>query len=71
MMDIDLSSKEQVRVSPECPGNERQESIPLEDPIVLEAAQAQGDIPDGGLLAWTQVIMGHLIIFNSWGYITS
>ncbi|EUC31888.1 hypothetical protein COCCADRAFT_100202 [Bipolaris zeicola 26-R-13] len=29
------------------------------------------EIPDGGLLAWTQVVMGHLVIFNCWGYITS
>lgn len=29
------------------------------------------DIPDGGLIAWTQVVMGHLVIFNCWGYITS
>ncbi|KAI9662543.1 MAG: hypothetical protein M1821_008710 [Bathelium mastoideum] len=27
--------------------------------------------PDGGLLAWTQAIMGHLVIFNTWGYIAS
>ncbi|KAJ6276444.1 hypothetical protein J3E71DRAFT_365784 [Bipolaris maydis] len=29
------------------------------------------EIPDGGPLAWTQVVMGHLVIFNCWGYITS
>ncbi|KAJ5143030.1 uncharacterized protein N7515_001817 [Penicillium bovifimosum] len=28
-------------------------------------------IPDGGLLAWTQVLTGHLVVFNVWGYITS
>ncbi|KAJ3550171.1 hypothetical protein NM208_g116 [Fusarium decemcellulare] len=27
--------------------------------------------PDGGFVAWTQVAMGHLVIFNCWGYITS
>ena len=27
--------------------------------------------PDGGLMAWTQVACGHLIIFNTWGYIVS
>lgn len=27
--------------------------------------------PDGGLKAWTQVFMGHLILINSWGYLTS
>lgn len=30
-----------------------------------------GPPPDGGLAAWTQVAMGHLIIFNTWGYIIS
>lgn len=28
-------------------------------------------IPDGGLVAWTQVLTGHLVVFNVWGYITS
>jgi len=27
--------------------------------------------PDGGLKAWAQVFMGHLILINSWGYLTS
>ncbi|KAL8808770.1 MAG: hypothetical protein Q9200_004037 [Gallowayella weberi] len=27
--------------------------------------------PDGGLQAWTQALMGHLIVFNTWGYIIS
>lgn len=26
---------------------------------------------DGGLLAWSQVLAGHLVAFNAWGYITS
>ena len=30
-----------------------------------------GPPPDGGLLAWTQVIMAHLVTFNTWGYVTS
>ena len=27
--------------------------------------------PDGGLLAWTQVLMGHLLVINGFGYISS
>lgn len=27
--------------------------------------------PDGGLEAWLQVLAGHLIVFNTWGYIIS
>lgn len=29
------------------------------------------EIPDGGIVAWTQVLTGHLVVFNVWGYITS
>ena len=27
--------------------------------------------PDGGLVAWSQVLAGHLVAFNSWGYVNS
>ncbi|KAJ5955620.1 hypothetical protein N7501_009899 [Penicillium viridicatum] len=27
--------------------------------------------PDGGIKAWTQAIMGHLVVFNTWGYIVT
>ncbi|KAL8683798.1 MAG: hypothetical protein Q9186_000286 [Xanthomendoza sp. 1 TL-2023] len=30
-----------------------------------------GPPPDGGLHAWTQSLMAHLIVFNTWGYIIS
>lgn len=30
-----------------------------------------GPPPNGGLKAWAQVVMGHLVIFNSWGYVSS
>jgi len=30
-----------------------------------------GPPPDGGLKAWTQVLMGHLVLINEWGYLTS
>lgn len=49
----------------------------VEDTLTVEAPgdsdqdQSRDDIPDGGVIAWTQVAMGHLVIFNSWGYITS
>ncbi len=35
------------------------------------ASQAPGPPPDGGYIAWTQVLMGHIVIFNTWGYINS
>ena len=27
--------------------------------------------PDGGFWAWAQVLVGHLVMFNTWGYINS
>lgn len=30
-----------------------------------------GPPPDGGLRAWTQVLCGHLLVCNTWGYISS
>ncbi|RMJ04910.1 hypothetical protein CDV36_014422 [Fusarium kuroshium] len=30
-----------------------------------------GEPPDGGLRAWSQVVTGHLVAFNSWGYLIS
>lgn len=36
-----------------------------------ESGRSIGPPPDGGLRAWTQVALGHLIIFNTWGYINS
>ena len=30
-----------------------------------------GPPPDGGLTAWTQACMTHLVVFNTWGYINS
>jgi len=30
-----------------------------------------GPPPDGGLQAWIQAFMGHLVVFNTWGYINS
>lgn len=37
---------------------------PDESPVI-------SDPPDGGLTAWLQVLCGHLIVFNVWGYINS
>lgn len=55
--------------------------------LSLQAEQPQSDLessgstyknepaspppPDGGLQAWLQVLIAHLVIFNTWGYINS
>ena len=36
-----------------------------------QRADAVGPPPDGGTRAWLQVLVGHLVVFNSWGYISA
>lgn len=36
-----------------------------------ESGKDVGPPPDGGFQAWLQVGLGHMIIFNTWGYINS
>lgn len=36
-----------------------------------ESGKVLGPPPDGGFQAWLQVALGHMIIFNTWGYINS
>ncbi|WKT49662.1 Peptide chain release factor [Fusarium oxysporum f. sp. vasinfectum] len=43
-------------------GDEEIQACTLEDP---------DEPPDGGLQAWLQVVTGHLVAFNSWGYLIS
>jgi hypothetical protein len=37
----------------------------------ISASREIGPPPDGGVVAWTQVLGGHLVIFCTWGYISS
>ena len=43
----------------------------LARPIARTSGPDPGPPPDGGLLAWSQVVAGHLAIVNAWGYIQS
>lgn len=43
----------------------------LSNTISLSSYIDPGPPPDGGLTAWTQAIVGHLVVFNTWGYINS
>ncbi|KAF9887140.1 hypothetical protein FE257_010515 [Aspergillus nanangensis] len=36
-----------------------------------ESGRDLGPPPDGGFKAWSQVALGHFVIFNTWGYINS
>ncbi|KAL6788954.1 putative translation releasing factor RF-1 [Trichoderma sp. SZMC 28012] len=43
-------------------------------PAIESQATADGTSeppPDGGLKAWLQIVAGHLVVFNTWGYIIS
>lgn len=67
--------------SPASPAGESKEVISDPDPVVdpadaSHAAEPPSTAtptlpPDGGLQAWAQVIMGHLVLINSWGYLSS
>ena len=45
--------------------------VALTSPISSVLSTALPEPPDGGLLAWSQVLAGHLVAFNSWGYVNS
>ncbi|KAI9890314.1 MAG: hypothetical protein M1814_004224 [Vezdaea aestivalis] len=38
---------------------------------IVDTPQPLPPPPDGGLVAWTQVLMGHLLVFNGFGYVSS
>jgi MFS family permease len=48
------------------PASDRGETTNQEDP-----SSDGGILPDGGLVGWTQVLMSHLINFNSFGFMLS
>lgn len=41
------------------------------DSAAAATAAAVGPPPNGGLKAWLQIVAGHLVVFNAWGYIIS
>ncbi len=49
----------------------RQEGLTEQTPLLENNESDPEKVPEGGLVAWIQVAMGHLVIFNCWGYITS
>lgn len=51
------------------PGDAPDEAVVEAQPST-PAADGNGP-PDGGLTAWLQVLAGHLVVFNTWGYIIS
>jgi MFS family permease len=51
--------------------NEKAPSITLSQPSNTTTNVLPPPAPNGGTRAWTQVLMGHLILINSWGYLSS
>lgn len=62
----DVEQKVENIVSQDVPGD-----LSSDEEHTVLPQQPSDEIPDGGLVAWTQVLAGHLVIFNCWGYITS
>ncbi|KAI4603065.1 hypothetical protein KJ359_005855 [Pestalotiopsis sp. 9143b] len=66
-----------VETSPEVSDDSRSETVQDAGQEVLGRTKSAatwkdpGPPPDGGLRAWTQVLMGHLVIMNTWGNINS
>jgi MFS family permease len=63
----DLENSEQLdHVEDLEQGNENRD---IEAQLRIEKTQSENElpIPDGGLLAWTQVFCAHLVVFNTWG----
>ena len=50
---------------------EDENRVPCENEDNSLVSQLPGPPPDGGSQAWLQVVVGHLVIFNSWGYISA
>lgn len=42
------------------------DGAPLESAISYQSVPAQPSIPDGGTMAWLQVLAGFFMFFNSW-----
>jgi hypothetical protein len=42
------------------------DGAPLESAISYQSVPAQPSIPDGGMIAWLQVLAGFFMFFNSW-----
>lgn len=51
--------------------DERSPLLPRSPRAVESAKAKESEIPNGGTWAWLQVLAGHLVVFNVWGYITS
>lgn len=74
--------KHRPEMRPESPENDHGRRSASLDPVGMESADmtavatTESNVvlpppPDGGIQAWTQVAMGWIVIFTTWGYINS
>ncbi|KAK5989595.1 MFS-type transporter [Cladobotryum mycophilum] len=67
------SPEEDIIIKPKPAVNDdAKDTIPRNEPPLADpTAVVVGPPPDGGLKAWLQIVAGHLVAFNTWGYIIS
>ena len=53
------------------PDSDEAGTIPATRVTTKSSWKDPGPPPNGGLEGWTQAIMGHLVVFTTWGYINS
>ena len=69
--DVELREKTESRNTDGGVANNQGILNTLSHTISLSSYVDPGPPPDGGLTAWTQAIVGHLVVFNTWGFINS
>ncbi|QYS97745.1 MFS domain-containing protein [Trichoderma simmonsii] len=65
----DFTLEPKIEPKIETPGHNAQEMPAIEAQATADATSEPP--PDGGLKAWLQIVAGHLVVFNTWGYIIS
>ncbi|KAL7925945.1 major facilitator superfamily domain-containing protein [Trichoderma austrokoningii] len=63
--DDDVALEQKINMT-----DEKEKELPLTTSAAAPAPVV-GPPPDGGLWAWLQVVAGHLVVFNVWGYTIS
>lgn len=65
-------TKPESEVSPTDAESQNSTPPPIPAPVQQDPTiEAVGPPPDGGLVAWCQVLSGHLVVFNTWGFVIS
>ncbi|KPM44878.1 hypothetical protein AK830_g1573 [Neonectria ditissima] len=68
---IGTEDKKTARIDGDDTASTVNQGSDLDDTANQAFAPEPSEPPDGGLRAWLQVVAGHLVVFNSWGYTIS